>query len=63
MTFVKFNGRGQSVLEYFILSIIMVSLFLVFSKHGAYTGLKTSLNTSLANATATILNNTSATVP
>ena len=40
MTFAKLNKNGQSIFEYFVLTIITVGLLLVFTKNQNFLGIK-----------------------
>jgi uncharacterized protein (UPF0333 family) len=44
MTFKKYEKRGQAVLEYFILTVIVVSVILYFTQSGGFTRSKNGID-------------------
>jgi hypothetical protein len=56
MTFKKYNKSGQSIFEYFILTLIVVAVMLTLGQNKIFQDIKNSTNTSFNNAVDNITN-------
>jgi hypothetical protein len=55
MTFKKSNRTGQSILEYFILTAVVMGVVLFFSNSTFFNGVRNSCQTSFSSAVTAIL--------